>query len=129
MPLMQRHKAKPSCPTHGKPLDYRHGKFGGFYACLHYPDGCEITAGRSKFDQHYYLSDQAMRDLKHAAHDAFDALWRSCAMSRSDAYHWLQEVMGVAKDQAHIQHFTADQCERVVGLANAKLEELDPVKR
>lgn len=122
MPLMQRHKTKPNCPVHNQPLTFCHGRFGGYYACMSV-EGCDVSAGKSKHDGHFYLSDQEMRNLKHKAHDAFDKLWSSKLMTRREAYHWLSGVMGTVLNQTHILHFTAEQCQRVVELAEAKLKE------
>lgn len=56
---------------------------------------------------------------RQAAHRAFDPLWQSGKMSRSDAYTELARRMGIPKEQAHMLLFDQAQCERVVQLFTA----------
>jgi hypothetical protein len=51
---------------------------------------------------------------KHAAHSAFDALWRSGLMTRSRAYEWLAWEMGVSMGNAHIAKFSISQCKELI---------------
>ncbi len=51
-----------------------------------------------------------------AAHDAFDPIWQSGFMSRTDAYRWLAKAMGLPAHKAHMEQFDAEQCARVVRL-------------
>lgn len=48
------------------------------------------------------------------AHAAFDPLWKSGAMSRSQAYKWLAMQMGLRPDDCHMEKFTVEQCRKVV---------------
>lgn len=48
------------------------------------------------------------------AHRAFDGLWMSGRMTRTQAYQWLAKVMKVTKRQAHIARFTVQQCGQVI---------------
>lgn len=48
------------------------------------------------------------------AHDAFDRLWQSEQMTRSEAYEWLAAVMLLSKDETHIEQFNLEQCRKVV---------------
>ena len=122
MSLYIRSKTKPSCPRHGSPLFYIQGRYGGFYACGRYEIDCDITANKSKFDNHFHMTDQVTRDARKAAHAAFDPLWKTqnnplrchSQMSRKAAYHWLAEVLGTKRCDCHIQHFDAETCERVL---------------
>lgn len=51
-----------------------------------------------------------------AAHAAFDPLWQSGRMTRSQAYGELARRLGIPKHQAHMQMFDKATCERVVAL-------------
>lgn len=57
------------------------------------------------------------RAARMAAHASFDALWKQGHMSRSAAYRWLAEQMGMHPDSCHIGMMSAEQAERVATLA------------
>ncbi|MFK3857834.1 zinc-finger-containing protein [Agrobacterium pusense] len=48
------------------------------------------------------------------AHRAFDTIWKLRIMSRTAAYLWLAEKMGLPAHNCHMGMFNAAQCERVV---------------
>lgn len=54
------------------------------------------------------------------AHRAFDAIWKSGAMKRVQAYKWMQRVMGLTWQQAHIALLGADECARLIRLVKAR---------
>jgi len=60
------------------------------------------------------LADKEHRDLKMRAHNAFDPLWVSMDMNRTEAYEWLAEKMGLSKRKCHIGMFNQDQCREVI---------------
>lgn len=60
------------------------------------------------------LANAELRKAKQAAHAAFDALWRSGAMRRKQAYAWLAEQIGVSVENCHIGMFDVDGCKAVV---------------
>jgi len=57
---------------------------------------------------------------RNAAHTAFDVLWKERYVSRTKAYAWLQEVMNMTPDQAHMYQMTEDQCAQVIRLVATK---------
>ena len=59
------------------------------------------------------LAHAALRLAKVQAHQAFDVLWQERGMSRSQAYAWLQEVLGMDKPP-HIGFMDEEQCDRVI---------------
>lgn len=65
-----------------------------------YPDGTPVGTPANK----------ATRQARILAHDAFDSLWRTGGMRRSDAYAWLAQTTGVR----HIADATLDDCDRVI---------------
>jgi hypothetical protein len=79
------------------------------------------------------LSDSLRRfaephDLKVArglAHLAFDRIWKQGWMSRTKAYHWLADQMGLPPCQAHIVSFDEQQCKTVICLANRFIDEVN----
>jgi len=66
-----------------------------------------------------------VRQLREAAHDTFDQLWQGpgAVMSRGSAYRWLQQVMGMSEEDAHIAKFGADECRRVLELVEPFLRQ------
>lgn len=47
------------------------------------------------------------------AHGAFDVLWQSGHMTRSEAYQWLADQLGVSKSDCHMVNFDEATCDRV----------------
>lgn len=47
------------------------------------------------------------------AHSAFDTIWQSGWMSRSEAYSWLADELGVPKKDCHMVLFDEETCNRV----------------
>lgn len=59
------------------------------------------------------LANASLRKAKSAAHRAFDPIWKQKHMSRSKAYKWLSNVLGIEAKDCHIGMFDEDQCSRV----------------
>ena len=55
-----------------------------------------------------------------AAHSAFDPLWEQFGWTRSDAYEWLADQLGIAKPDCHMLYFDEETCLRVKALADRK---------
>ena len=62
------------------------------------------------------LANAELRAAKQRAHAAFDPLWKSGERSRIQAYAWLAEQLGIARQNCHIGMFDVHQCEQVVEL-------------
>lgn len=68
------------------------------------------------------LANKELRQLKMAAHKAFDTLWHwkikheGCRRksARGKAYAWLAKELGVPTEECHIGYFTPDQCRLVI---------------
>lgn len=84
----------------------------GFWVC----DACDARVGCHPGTSNPLggLANKALREARMAAHDAFDPLWRSGRMTRSEAYAWLAQHVGVTPDQAHIGMFDILKCWNVV---------------
>ncbi|MGL6141541.1 MAG: zinc-finger-containing protein, partial [Enterobacterales bacterium] len=63
------------------------------------------------------LANAELRKAKSLAHRAFDDIWRDKHMSRSQAYSWLAESLGIEKKDCHIGMFDVDMCMRVVDVS------------
>lgn len=84
-------------------LFYRCEPCGAYVGCH---DGTDKPLGR--------LADAELRAAKSAAHRAFDPLWRSKQMKRSEAYKWLAEQLGIEGKDCHIGMFDVETCWRAV---------------
>lgn len=62
-----------------------------------------------------------------AAHEAFDPIWRSGAMSRSRAYQWLADRLGIDREDCHMLNFDETTCLRVV--AECQMREFGELAR
>ena len=69
-----------------------------------YPDGRPL--GR--------LANAELRRAKMAAHAAFDPVWKSGRMARSEAYSWLSKQLGIRPEDTHIGMFDVEMCNQVV---------------
>lgn len=62
------------------------------------------------------LANAELRRWKHAAHNAFDPLWKSGPFQgrRKQAYRWLAEKMQLPEELTHIGMFDVEQCKQVI---------------
>lgn len=110
------------CPTHKCDLELKHGRFGGFFGCPHYPH-CDIIGAWSKHDGLFRVSTQDDRTARIEAHATFDPIWQSGCATRSELYAWLAEQMGLERDKCHIQHFDEATCIRVIELCKQYVDD------
>ena len=59
-----------------------------------------------------------LAEARMAAHSSFDVLWQSGHMSRSQAYRWLADQLGIKKDDCHMVLFDEGTCHRVRALCD-----------
>jgi len=60
------------------------------------------------------LANAELRREKQRAHAAFDPLWKSGEMRRTEAYKWLAEQLGMSAANCHIGMLDANACRAVV---------------
>jgi ssDNA-binding Zn-finger/Zn-ribbon topoisomerase 1 len=114
-----------TCPDCGAPMKLRGSKYGLFYGCTTYP-ACKAAHGAHPDGRP--LGKPATKFVKGKriqAHEAFDKLWEGTRMKRKDAYRWMQEAMGMTKEEAHIGNYDAEQCERLIAKVNEYLNTLE----
>ena len=63
-----------------------------------------------------FPSGPETRRARAAAHAAFDSLWKRGEMSRSAAYAWLADALGIPPQDCHIGMMTAEQARKVPDL-------------
>lgn len=79
----------------------------------------QYPQGMTEKDIHYlrqlaFALTENVSVTRAAAHDAFDPIWQSGKMTRTAAYAWLAEQMGVSFDDCHMEKFSAEQCRNVI---------------
>lgn len=65
-------------------------------------------------DEPYSAPGSALAKARVKAHRAFDPIWQSGAMSRSDAYRWLAAQLGIPFNDCHMVKMDEATCGRVV---------------
>lgn len=58
--------------------------------------------------------EKSLTRLKDQAHKYFDMLWKYKYISRSEAYEWLSQQLGVEEPKAHMSKMDKDMCKKVV---------------
>lgn len=110
----------PSRPDLAEKIFWKCDQCGAYVGC--HP-GTDRPLGR--------LADAELRGAKMTAHDAFDALWKrkhgqrhSPKMgSRSLAYAWLAEKLGIDMNDCHIGYFDVTTCRRVAAICCEAISE------
>lgn len=64
-----------------------------------------------------YLADSNLRKLRSYAHEFFDPLWKNKIFkTRTKAYKWLSQGLGIPQEETHIAMFNEKQCNDVIKL-------------
>lgn len=77
---------------------------------------CDASVGCHKNSENPLgrLANKALKKMKMKAHAAFDPLWKSGEMSRTEAYEWLQDKLNLDPDACHIGKFDETMCQKVI---------------
>ena len=102
-----------TCPDHGGTLTVARTQYGRRWACP--VRGCTVVCWEGSGTSR--PADAETRQLRHAAHEAFDPMWESGAMSRSAAYRALAEHLGLPVRKTHIGFFNKDECAKAIAFA------------
>ena len=105
-----------ACPECGAPMELRRsGRHGPFYGCTQWPS-CKGSHGAHPDGSPLGTpADHATKQARILAHAAFDQIWRDKLLpSRKAAYRWMQESLGLSKEDAHIGRFSIDQCKALI---------------
>lgn len=114
-------KVSPKCGECGAPMILRESRHGKFYGCSRYPE-CRGTHGAHQEDGRPLgiPADKETKAARIKAHEAFDELWKGRQMTRTAAYQWMGEAMGLEPANRHIGRFTKEQCAQLVALLGAR---------
>jgi len=81
-----------------------------FYLCK----PCEAYVGTHKSQGGKYPlgtpANMETRYYRGKVHESFDVIWRNGQKSRSAAYKWLADQLGIETDICHIAMFDTDTC-------------------
>lgn len=69
------------------------------------------------------LANAELRKAKNAAHAAFDPIWKSKQLNRSDAYYWLSRQLGIRFKDCHIGMFDVATCNKVIAACQQREEQ------
>ena len=83
-------------------------------ACVSCHKGTKNPLGR--------MANKQTRRLRHKAHDAFDPIWQSGLLSRTDAYNWLAERLNIEPADCHISWLTEEQLKATASYSREYLE-------
>ncbi|MDR9889879.1 zinc-finger-containing protein [Pseudenterobacter timonensis] len=64
------------------------------------------------------LADKRTREARKSCKLPFERIWRSGRMSRTEAYKWLADKMGIPTDECHFGWFSAEQCQTAMTHCN-----------
>lgn len=107
-------KPLPICPTCGQQAHEQETRYGLRCSCC----------GLWSWDRHP-LVDKATHEARSAAHAAFDPFWKEAkargyaGVSRSSAYKWLADELGVEVEQCHMKLMDRALAERVPAAVEA----------
>lgn len=95
-----------------------------FYYCDNGHDPAYVGCHKGTDKPLGRVADAELRQAKSEAHAAFDPLWkRSDGLgTRSSAYVWLAEQLGLPKHETHIGMFDVDTCRKVCKICNEYAE-------
>src|SRR5206468_10729013 len=91
---------------------YRGKSYGWVYLCR--PCNAYVGCHRGTTRPLGKLANAELRRARNEAHDAFDPIWQFGPLKRAEAYAWLAEQLGIARDATHIGEFDLEQCRRVI---------------
>jgi len=92
-----------------------YGQWPWVYRCIN--DSCDSYVGLHPFTAFPLgtLADKVTRNARKKAKNAFNPIWQSKRMSRSAAYIWLANKLGIADVNAcHFGWFDVETCNRVL---------------
>jgi len=91
-----------------------------FYGCANYPDCKGVLPANYDGSPRGKPRTRELQGWRKKAHDTFDPIWRQGHCTRPEAYLWLQAVMSMTKDQAHMFMMDMANCKRVIEAVRAK---------
>lgn len=118
------------CDYCGEPAEFVDSKviygksYGMVYLCKCVQSWAYVGVHKNSNKPLGRLADKDLRKAKNQAHAAFDPIWKDEHMTRSKAYKWLADKLGIesAGRDCHIGMFDVDKCLDVVRVCNEYFE-------
>lgn len=113
----------PYCHKQAEFVDSKvvYGKSHGMiYLCRCKPDFAYVGVHKGTDKPLGSPADRMLRYWRGRAHAAFDPIWKKKAVTRSEAYQWLAQKLGIHKDDCHIGMFDTETCKKVVDVMQAR---------
>jgi hypothetical protein len=66
------------------------------------------------------LANKELRECRKKTHAVVDQLWRNKKSSRTKVYGWIQHVMKMTKEEAHIGMMNEAQCKQLIEFAEQR---------
>lgn len=107
----------PYCGAEAKLMDSAqiYGRsYGNIWACIPCDAYVGVHKNRPGNEPLGRLANGKLRALRQKAHAAFDPLWKDGHMTRSQAYFYLQRILGIRKSEAHIARFDEARCRELL---------------
>ena len=86
-----------------------------FYYCDNGHDPAYVGCHSGTIKPLGRLANAELRKLKSAVHSRFDRLWVEGTVTRSEAYKWLGEALGIQPKDCHIGMFDVERCNQALG--------------
>ena len=122
-----------TCGDCNAPMALRKSRFGLFYGCTRYPTCTGSHGASADGTPNGKPANKETRRFRIMAHGAFDKLWQpgpdQLFSSRRSAYVWLQKVMGMTSEEAHIANFDIIQCRMVIEACWAPMSVKSPMRQ
>ncbi len=95
----------------------RRGFATPFYGCERFPDCRGSLGAHPDGTPKGTPANKDTRIARIRAHAVFDQIWKDRLVKhRGAAYDWMRRAMAISRNNAHIGHFTREQCEELIRL-------------
>ena len=116
-----------TCPYCGGPVELvnnseiygrEYGKWPWAYRCM----PCEAYVGLHPYTNLPLgtLANYELREARKRAKSLFQPLWQNMRTTRSGAYHWLAQRMGIPPERCHFGWFTLEQCQQAYEICKSR---------
>lgn len=125
MTVDSRHVTCPHCDRQARLVDAlvvypRRIDFAGRWYWLCDPCDAYVGCHKGTTTPLGRLANAELRKARQRVHKAFDPLWKSGRMKRSDAYAMLAKRLSIAKQNCHVGMFDLPTCEAAINVLSER---------
>ena len=112
------------CGECGSPMRLLESRqYGKFYGCVKWPECSGTHGAHQKTGEPLGIpANTETKKMRILAHEAFDTLWKNGEMKRKDAYKWMEEILSLSSEEAHISKFDITTCELLISAIKKKVK-------